>query len=867
MTPQLRDATPAMPGTDDGAGGCLPGTVVDVSASAQPGGEVAVGATVNLVGAAQAITWRKDCSRTVHEIRTGTWSLTMQVPCGGMTDVTNLLSSTSGLTTTFVPRTEGIYIAAFEAKFGVDFGSAQAVITAARRPVSVGPNVQVTFDSNPNNDRSESSLAVNPLNASNMVGSSKKFTDPATYSFLLAAYATFDGGASWTEAAPLQLPPGAAGTSDPAVAWDNAGGAYIAALPVGPGQETTLGIAIYRSPDGGRTWGPPRPIHHSAHTGENQGDDKQNAVGDTNPGSPFYGNVYVAWDDIGPRAFDLRFARTTDHGTTWTGTGAEQPGSSLAGDSFSPAMAVAPDDGTLYIAWASTNRTQIKLVKSTDGGNSFSAPDGSAVIADGITDLEAAHLPAPDGFPELPGGTFRVDTFPTICAGPAGVVCVAWADYREGVSRIYFQRSFDAGATWTADHSPSGRPLLVGAVAPARELHDFHPQLAANTSGDIMCAFYEYGPMPTQNLINVVAAVSDDNAGCFFHRVTVTDRPWDPAVDAPLSQGKKTTTFIGDYFGFAASDLGFFAFWTDTRTGIQEIFTSRLSVGHPSPLATHVAPGLASVGDSFMLFATSSDGRIFANRCVLGQNFQGWIEMEGGGRTDAGPTAAAIGTYMFVAIKGLDGHVYLNQGELGQPFIGWGRIDGIDTDVAPGLASVGDSFMLFATSSDGRIFANRCVLGQNFQGWIEMEGGGRTDAGPTAAAIGTYMFVAIKGLDGHVYLNQGELGQPFIGWGRIDGIDTDVAPGLASVGDSFMLFATSSDGRIFANRCVLGQNFQGWIEMEGGGRTDAGPTAAAIGTYMFVAIKELDEGPNRPGHVYLNQGELGQPFIGWGRID
>jgi hypothetical protein len=182
---------------------------------------------------------------------------------------------------------------------------------------------------------------------------------------------------------------------------------------------------------------------------------------------------------------------------------------------------------------------------------------------------------------------------------------------------------------------------------------------------------------------------------------------------------------------------------------------------------TNVAPGLAAVGDSFMLFAKSTDGRIFTNRCVLGQNFQGWVEVEGGGRTDAAPAAAALGTYMFVAVKGLDGRVWLNQGELGQPFIGWGPIDGLDTDAAPGLAAVGDSFMLFAKSTDGRIFTNRCVLGQNFQGWVEVEGGGRTDAAPAAAALGTYMFVAVKGLDGRVWLNQGELGQPFTGWGLI----------------------------------------------------------------------------------------------------
>jgi hypothetical protein len=769
MTEYARATFPAMPGDGDGAGGCLPGTVIDVTVSAQPGGEVAIGATVRLTATAEAIHWYKDCTRSMQRIHTGTWSLRFQAPCGGITDATSLLSSTSDLVATFVARTEGTYVAEFAALLNVDYGSGQAAVTATRHPVSVGRDVQVTFDSNPKNDRSESSLAVNPLDSANMVGSSKKFTDPATYSFSLAAYATFDGGASWTEAAPLALMPGWDGTSDPAVAWDSTGAAYIAALPFAGDAENTLGIAIYRSPDGGRTWGDPLPIHASANVGAGQGDDKQAAAGDTSLGSPFFGDIYVAWDDIGPDRTDLRFARSTDKGATWTGTSGEPAGSSLAGDSFSPAIAVAPDDGTVYIAW--TNGGQVKVVVSTDGGDSFSDPK---VIADGITNLSRAdppapHMPAPDGFPEQPGGTFRVDTFPAICAGPAGVVCVAWADYREGVSRIYFQRSFDAGATWTSDGSPAGRPLLAGAVTPPRTLHHFHPQLAADPSGDIMCAFYEYGPMPARNLINVIAAASNDHAGCFFHRVTVTDRPWDPAVDAPLSHGDKATTFIGDYFGFAASDLGFFPFWTDTRTGIQEIFTSRLSVAQPSPLEAGAAPGLAAVGDSFMLFATDTSQRIFANRCILGQDFQGWVEVEGNGHTDTAPAAAAIGTYMFAAVKGLDKRVWLNQGELGHPFIGWGPIDGLETDAAPALVAAGDSFMLFAKRTDQRIFANRCILGQDFQGWVEVEGNGHTDTAPAATAIGTYMSVAVKGLNRRMWLNQGQLGQPFIGWGQIGG--------------------------------------------------------------------------------------------------
>ncbi len=89
----------------------------------------------------------------------------------------------------------------------------------------------------------------------------------------------------------------------------------------------------------------PNLIHSSS------GDDKQWAAGDNNSASPHYGKVYAAWDD-GP---NLRFARTTDHGATWRGAGADpNPGTSLANDSFSPEISVAAD-GAIYIVWVSGN--------------------------------------------------------------------------------------------------------------------------------------------------------------------------------------------------------------------------------------------------------------------------------------------------------------------------------------------------------------------------------------------------------------------------------------------------------------------------------------------------------------------------------
>ena len=364
-------------------------------------------------------------------------------------------------------------------------------------PTTVGPpsNIRVTFDTDPNNSRSESSISINPLNPYNMIGGSKRFTNPKNYEFSLTVYSSFDGGQSWAESTPLTLLAGWAGTSDPAVAWDNQGNAYLVALPFGPGANTPLiGIAVYKSSDGGKTWGQPQLIHQSS------GDDKQWAVGDGNPNSIHYGNVYAAWDDgQGIGASNLAFARTTDHGATWEGIKGKPAGTALPGisDSGSPEPSVAPD-GSIYILWISGDN-KIKYIKSTDGGDSFTSP---LVAASGITTLDG--LPAtidPQGNPwnHFPGETFRVETFATGCVGSSHNLLCAWSDLREGVSRIYYRRSIDDGKTWQGPKS--GQPLLTGTVASAANQHDFMPQIISTPSGEIGCVFYEPGPKGEQTIV------------------------------------------------------------------------------------------------------------------------------------------------------------------------------------------------------------------------------------------------------------------------------------------------------------------------------------------------------------------------------
>jgi hypothetical protein len=247
--------------------------------------------------------------------------------------------------------------------------------------------------SNTSQSRSESAIAINPRNPDNMVGASKKFIDPAIYLFKLGVIYTFDGGDTWKESE-LPMQQGWDGMSDPALAFDDFGNVFLIGGPVSFNRDkvgtakdlTGLGMALYRSKDGGRTW--ENPIQLST----DKDDDKQWMVCDNHPSSPFYGNIYGAWGAYAP----LKFARSTDHGNTWKGHGNERFGSTLIDYSFAPELSVSAD-GTLHILWHVDGTSEIYYLRSADGGNSF---ESRATVVSGMTSLRN-NLPAVDTWPHF----------------------------------------------------------------------------------------------------------------------------------------------------------------------------------------------------------------------------------------------------------------------------------------------------------------------------------------------------------------------------------------------------------------------------------------------------------------------------------
>ena len=68
-------------------------------------------------------------------------------------------------------------------------------------------------------------------------------------------------------------------------------------------------------------------------------------------------------------------------------------------------------------------------------------------------------------------------------------------------------------------------------------------------------------------------------------------------------------------------------------------------------------------GDRLYVLAKGlDDNKIYINSKRKDQPFDGWTEVQGGGRTNAALAAAAFGDRLYVLGKGLDDNIYINSG-------------------------------------------------------------------------------------------------------------------------------------------------------------------------------------------------------------
>lgn len=83
-------------------------------------------------------------------------------------------------------------------------------------------------------------------------------------------------------------------------------------------------------------------------------------------------NIYLAWDErSGPISSEIFFSKSTDGGETFSA-----PQNLSNNEGFSDSQSIAVDGSNVFVAWSDKymDNTAIFLIKSTDGGQTFSAP-------------------------------------------------------------------------------------------------------------------------------------------------------------------------------------------------------------------------------------------------------------------------------------------------------------------------------------------------------------------------------------------------------------------------------------------------------------------------------------------------------------
>ena len=159
------------------------------------------------------------------------------------------------------------------------------------------------------------------------------------------------------------------------------------------------------------------------------------------------GRIHVAWRDYTPGNSEIYYKKSGDGGTTWS---PDKRLSWTPGDSYAPAI-VADPGGNLHVVWDDTTpwKRGIFYRKSTNAGATWSA---STMITPST------------------GESFLL----AMTVDSLGGLHLVWCDSTPYNVEVFYKRSTDAGATWSAN-----KRLTWTAI------HSYWPAIAADSFGQI----------------------------------------------------------------------------------------------------------------------------------------------------------------------------------------------------------------------------------------------------------------------------------------------------------------------------------------------------------------------------------------------
>ncbi|MDO8631704.1 MAG: right-handed parallel beta-helix repeat-containing protein [Phycisphaerales bacterium] len=366
-------------------------------------------------------------------------------------------------------------------------GGSAAVSTAQRWTRGAFTSIQVNVDANGNNIRgdaaNEPTIAVDPTDRSRIAIAWRQFDTIASNFRQAGVGYSHDGGDTWTA---RTLDPGHF-RSDPVLAADSAGNFYFSSL------SSVTSADLFRSYDGGVTWLGPvsafggdkqwmivdRTMSPGAGNIYQTWNAQSSCCGNTDftrsidGGLTFQspqsipapkikwgtldvgpdGTLYIAGSDLGQnthlftKSQNAKFRGQTPNfspistinlgGFTNSG-GPPNPGGLLGQVWIAVDRSNGPTRGNIYVLGSvnppGPDPLDVMLIRSTDGGQSWSAP---IRINDDPTDILAYQW------------------FGTMSVAPNGRIDVIWNDTRNdpfvGFSEVYHSSSIDGGTTWSAN--------------------------------------------------------------------------------------------------------------------------------------------------------------------------------------------------------------------------------------------------------------------------------------------------------------------------------------------------------------------------------------------------------------------------------
>ena len=454
-------------------------------------------------------------------------------------------------------------------------------------------------------------------------------------------FTSFDGGETWLDG---QVPFGSGnGSGDPAPAFDAKHDVVVMAQlqnvgGQGAGFAVAGNIGVSRSLDGGVTWQPPVVVFKGQGAGIGPATnavfwDKEYIGVDNHSGSPFFGRIYVTATRFlnGPKGAytesPIWLSYSDDGGLTWS-VPKEISGSNPAFCTYQETGAagecdedqfsnpVAASDGTLYVYFLNEQNEaeweapfdfdqQVMVVKSSDGGVTFTAPVPAAQLEDGLSDTPWSVL----GRQTIWGHQIRWASFGNLSVNPNDPedVVVTWADRGSpnpnvgdgscifevpgtapnydpcnagpgSAVNIWMARSTDGGASWGARTAVAASPNS-----------QWFPWAGHLSDGTLVVAFdQDVAPAPADQFEHVVSiGGAAATAVGPLENIDVSVTHWTgqyttawPAICGPAgytdglgtdAEGKDCNAFHGDYTGLAVGpDDTIHIVWT----GLNRLATS-----------------------------------------------------------------------------------------------------------------------------------------------------------------------------------------------------------------------------------------------------------------------------------------------------